>query len=187
MCVLCHVADGGTGAAEFTDYSYDNLGLPVNPLIADKGVDPGLGGFIDSVLNPDPGVVYPDSLVKMVTLAQTVEGSTPDENMGKHKVSTLRNIELTPPYGHNGFFPNLTSIVQFYNTRNPLACSVIGGVPVTPALLAAGKIPGYRGITGYCWPAPEIGDNVNNAELGNLGLSSREVDSIVAFLEALTD
>nr|WP_319574919.1 hypothetical protein [uncultured Desulfobacter sp.] len=47
----------------------------------------------------------------------------------KHKVSTLRNIAQTPPYAHNGFFPNLTSIVQFYNTRDVYKCSVVGGIP----------------------------------------------------------
>lgn len=187
MCVLCHVAGEPGDEALFTDFSYDNLGIPVNPLIADKGVDPGLGGFIQSVLEDDPDILpnYPPALVSMIYDAQGEVGGTPYENLGKHKVSTLRNIELTPPYGHNGFFPNLTSIVQFYNTRDPLACAVVETTPVTPALLAAGKIPGY--VPGYCWPAPEIAANVNDGELGNLGLSSAEVDSIVAFLEALTD
>jgi cytochrome c peroxidase len=186
MCVLCHVTDDDGLGVQFTDFSYDNLGIPVNPLIADKGVDPGLGGFIQSVL--DYPLNYPDSLVSIIVDAQVGVGGTPDENRGKHKVSTLRNIELTPPYGHNGFFPNLTSIVQFYNTRDPLACSeVVGGVPVTPAFLAAGKIPGYPVPNDYCWPVPEIVVNVNVAELGDLGLSTTDVDSIVLFLEALTD
>ena len=125
---------------------------------------------------------YPQSLVAVIKAGDGAEA-----NWGKHKVSTLRNIDLTRPYDHNGFFPNLTSIVQFYYTRDPLACAKVGGIPVTPALLAARKTPGYKGNTEYCWPAPEIGASVNDAELGNLGLSSAEVDSIVAFLEALTD
>ena len=184
MCALCHVTDGGQEAAFFTDFSYDNLGLPVNPLIEDKGIDPGLGGFLDLVVsNPD---AYPYDLVMHVSNGGWLSAVT--ENWGKHKVSTLRNIELTPPYGHNGFFPNLTSIVQFYNTRDTLDCKTGGEeIPVTPALLARGKIPGYNGVTGYCWPAPEIVENVNDVELGALGLTNDEVDSIVAFLEALTD
>ena len=36
---------------------------------------------------------------------------------GKVKVMGLRNIELTAPYGHNGFFPTLYSIVHFYIAR----------------------------------------------------------------------
>lgn len=185
-CALCHVTEPGTsGAAEFTDFSYDNLGIPINPIIAAKGVDPGLGGFIQSVINAPNN--YPPTLIAQIDAGNT-EGDAISANLGKHKVSTLRNIALTPPYGHNGFFPNLTSIVQFYNTRDSLACSsVVGGIPVTPALLDAGIIPGYSGPDGYCWPAPEMMVNVNNAELGDLGLTALEVDSIVAFLEALTD
>jgi cytochrome c peroxidase len=183
MCVLCHVANAPGDKALFTDFSYDNLGIPQNPLIADKGVDPGLGGFIAKVIANSGD--YPTSLTDEI-MAGGWEDAIGD-NWGKHKVSTLRNIDLTPPYGHNGFFPNLTSIVQFYNTRDPLACSEVVGIPVTPALLADGKIPGYNGNNEYCWPAPEIIDNVNDAELGNLGLTNSEVDQIVAFLEALTD
>ena len=179
-CALCHITDGKPGA-EFTDFSYDNLGIPVNPIITAKGVDLGLGGFIQLVLdNPEK---YPPSLVTEINL-----GDGAPANEGKHKVSTLRNIALTPPYGHNGFFPNLTSIVQFYNTRDLLACSnMTGGIPVTPALLDAGIIPGYSGPAEYCWPAPELDKNVNHAELGDLSLTPANVDSIVAFLQALTD
>ena len=81
----------------------------------------------------------------------------------------------------------MKTLDRIFASNNPLACDVVGGIPVTPALLDAGMIPGYNGITGYCWPAPEIADNVNGAELGNLGLLPTEVDQIVAFLEALTD
>ena len=38
-----------------------------------------------------------------------------------------------------------------------------------------------------CWPAPEVAENVNRDELGDLGLTDEEEDAIVAFMEALTD
>ncbi len=38
-----------------------------------------------------------------------------------------------------------------------------------------------------CWPQPEVADNVNRDELGNLGLTDAEVDAIVAFMKTLTD
>ena len=38
-----------------------------------------------------------------------------------------------------------------------------------------------------CWPAPEVEENVNDAELGNLGLSPTEEAAIVAFLKTLSD
>jgi len=44
--------------------------------------------------------------------------------------------------------------------------------------------PGF-GVTG--WPAPEVPETVNKAELGNLGLTAEEEAAIVAFLETLTD
>jgi hypothetical protein len=38
-----------------------------------------------------------------------------------------------------------------------------------------------------CWPAPEVAENVNDDELGNLGLSADDEAAIVAFLQALSD
>ncbi len=81
----------------------------------------------------------------------------PAEN-GKFRVPTLRNAAVTPPYMHNGVFKTLFSVVAFYNTRD---------------------------VAG--WPAPEVAQNVNQEELGKLGLTNQEVEDIVAFLETLTD
>jgi cytochrome c peroxidase len=80
------------------------------------------------------------------------------EEMGKFKVMTLRNIAITPPYMHNGVFRTLHEVVDFYNTRD------LGG-----------------------WPPPEVPENVNQEELGNLGLTDQEVNDIVVFLHTLTD
>jgi cytochrome c peroxidase len=88
---------------------------------------------------------------------------------------TLRNIELTPPYGHNGVFQSLKEIVHFYNTRDLLP-------PCDPAL--GNTDPGFA-LT--CWPAPEVPQNVNVDELGALRLTSEQEDDIVAFLLTLTD
>ena len=69
---------------------------------------------------------------------------------GKHKVPTLRNVDKRPSdgfvkaYGHNGVFKSLEEIVHFYNTRDV-----------------------------ETWPDPEVADNVNTDELGNLGLTAR--------------
>jgi len=78
--------------------------------------------------------------------------------MGKFKVPTLRNIAVTSPYMHNGVFDDLEEVVDFYNTRDVVD-----------------------------WPAPEVDDNINREELGDLGLTSTEVEAIVAFMETLTD
>lgn len=160
-CARCHSVTGKK--ALFTDFSFDNLGIPQNPEnpagVAPGFVDPGLGGFLQSA-GYDPDVYMAE--------------------WGKHKVPTLRNVDLRPSeglvkaYGHNGYFKTLKGIVHFYNTRD-LKPTCSG--PYTEAqALAAG-----------CWPPPEVSMNVNTAELGDLGLSDDEEDAIVAFLKALSD
>ncbi len=139
-CNLCHPSAGvGGNPPLFTDFTYDNLGIPksTNPLLAANPVDYGLGG------RPDIAALDPDGL-----------------ELGKFKVPTLRNIAKTSPYGHNGYFATLTEIVDFYNTRD---------------------------VAGAGWAAPEVPENVNVTELGNLGLTRAEVRAIVAFLETLSD
>ncbi|MEM8575239.1 MAG: cytochrome c peroxidase [Pseudomonadota bacterium] len=156
-CANCHISTPPENYphALFTDFTYDNLGLPVNPRIAAlHGVDTlppdlGLGG------RPDIAKKHPDG-----------------SQNGKFKVSTLRNIALTAPYGHNGVFATLEQIVHFYNTRDTL-----GVVPDA-------SDPGF-GVTG--WPAPEVPETVNKTELGDLGLTAEEEAAIVAFLKTLTD
>ena len=38
-----------------------------------------------------------------------------------------------------------------------------------------------------CWPEPEVAENVNTDELGNLGLTDAEEAAIVAFMQTLSD
>ncbi|MCD4804637.1 MAG: hypothetical protein K8R07_03065 [Desulfobacterales bacterium] len=90
------------------------------------------------------------------------------DEAGKFKVMSLRNIARTAPYGHNGFFPTLYSIVHFYNTRELVFPNV--SWPGEPE-----------------WPDPEVNLNINFAELGDLGLTFDEEQKIVLFLETLTD
>ncbi|MFC2123186.1 cytochrome-c peroxidase [Bacteroidota bacterium] len=81
----------------------------------------------------------------------------PAEN-GKFRVPTLRNVAITPPYMHNGVLKTLFSVLAFYNNRD---------------------------ITE--WPEPEVSENVNMDELGDLGLTTQELEDLVAFLKTLTD
>jgi cytochrome c peroxidase len=142
-CALCHISQPGPGGSAplFTDFTYDNLGVPKNPENPFYDLPPALNrdgeDFVDYGLGGILGL---------------------PEEMGKFKVMTLRNIAITPPYMHNGIFNTLHEVVDFYNTRD------LGG-----------------------WPPPEVPENVNQDELGDLGLTAAEVDTIVAFLETLTD
>jgi hypothetical protein len=38
-----------------------------------------------------------------------------------------------------------------------------------------------------CWPAPENPETINRKQLGNLKLSDKQEDLLVAFLKTLTD
>ena len=160
-CARCHVSGGQQPA--FTDHTYDNVGLPANPqnpiYQTNPGfVDLGLGGFVAS--RPEWSVLAPAEI-------------------GKFRVPTLRNADLRPyvgapkAYGHNGVLKSLEEIVHFYNTRDVL--------PRCPS----GAARSAWGVT--CWPAPEVEQNVNRIELGDLGLTLEEEAAIVAFLRTLSD
>lgn len=167
-CSRCHTANGKEPL--FSDFTFDNLGLPQNPDnpagTAPDFVDPGLGGFLKS---------------------EGYDEEVYDEEWGKHKVPTLRNVgkgscedELSGPgciikaYGHNGYFKSLAGIVHFYNTRDVKStCSEL--------------LTDLEAREADCWPEPEVSENVNDEELGDLGLSPKEEEAIVAFLMTLSD
>ncbi len=159
-CAACHpsrAAEDGTPPL-FTDFTYDNIGIPKNAKNR-YYKDP-------KAFNPD-GAAFIDK-----GLGNTTDSA--DDN-GRFKVGTLRNIALTAPYTHNGYFHSLHAIVHFYNTRDVLpACSD----PLTPEGDA---------LRQGCWPAAEIVETVNHDELGHLGLTTAEENDIVAFLRTLTD
>jgi cytochrome c peroxidase len=160
MCYACHLtthhadADGNTYPPLFTDFSYDNLGIPHNPKIAalsgPQPTDYGLGAMVKQLREACPEC--------RVTIIRTQTGEIAMEEAGKFKVPTLRNVEKSAPYGHNGFFPTLHAIVNFYNTRD------VG-----------------------TWDPPEVANNMNDEELGNLGLNEEQERKIVLFMESLTD
>ncbi len=77
-CAGCHASD------LFTDQSFRNNGLPVNPQLDDKGRY--------NILE-DPNDLY------------------------KFKVPSLRNIEVTYPYMHDGRFSTLEVVLDFYDAN----------------------------------------------------------------------
>lgn len=160
-CARCHTSSGQAPA--FTDHTYDNLGVPANPdnPIYNENpdfVDTGLGGFIAT--RPEWAALAPNE-------------------KGKFRVPTLRNVDLRPSpedvkaYMHNGVFKSIEEVVRFYNTRDVLPTC---GDENTRA---------DWGVS--CWPVPEVAENMNTSELGNLGLSHEEEAAIVSFLKTLSD
>ncbi len=156
-CALCHLSEPREGGLPplFTDFTYDNLGIPKNPANpfytmprrwnpdGMNWVDWGLGGFLKNA-----------GFAPEVYVAE----------LGKHKVPTLRNVDLRPYpgfikiFGHNGYFKSLEETVHFYNTRDVES-----------------------------WPPAEVPETVNTDELGNLGLTLEEEAAIVAFMKTLSD
>ncbi|MDY0041510.1 MAG: cytochrome c peroxidase [Desulforhabdus sp.] len=174
-CAQCHLnrpalaPDGNAMPPLFTDYTYDNLGLPINPKVVELRSAAGLPVPTDYGLGGRPDIAARDPL----TLPDGTIVST--HQAGKHRVMTLRNIDITKPYGHNGLFETLEQIVHFYNTRD-----------VLPA--CAGPLYNTDPDFGNaCWPAPEVDMNVNAGELGKLNLTPDQEGAVVAFLKTLTD
>ena len=117
QCNLCHLSDEREGGLPplFTNFSYNNLGVPKNPdnpfYLMPKSINPdgadfidlGLGGFLRD--RGEPQSVF-------------------ETELGKHRVPTLRNIDRRPSPGfvkafmHNGVFKTLEEVVHFYNTRD---------------------------------------------------------------------
>lgn len=172
-CSKCHVLNAGPDRepALFTDFTFDNLGVPRNPEnpfytqldfnpLGMDWIDLGLGGFLATRLDYQQFA---------------------HENYGKQKVPTMRNVDKRPypefvkAYTHNGYFKSLKGIVHFYNTRD-----------VKPRCPDAFTTEADAMAQG-CWPEPEVAANVNTNELGDLNLSDEAEDAIVAFLKTLSD
>ena len=77
--------------------------------------------------------------------------------LGKFKVPSLRNIELTAPYMHDGRFTNLEQVVEFYNS----------GVVSNANLSLPLRVPGGAPL--------------------RLNLTADQKAALVAFLKTLTD
>jgi len=84
---------------------------------------------------------------------------------GSFKVPTLRNVELTGPYFHNGGYATLDSVVEFYNRGGNRRWRAAGG-----------------DTTGY-----GVNDSNLDQDIFPLLLGKDDRDAIVAFLKALTD
>lgn len=173
-CAACHILDPGPNGEPplLTDFTFDNLGIPKNPENPFYGmpsqfnpdgedwIDPGLGGFLETRVDYEEFA---------------------EENLGKHKVPTLRNVDKRPypefvkAFGHNGFFKSLEDIVHFYNTRD------VKNKCLVPLLIHG------NGRQMQCWPPPEVPENVNTDELGDLKLTEAQEKAIVAFLKTLSD
>jgi len=168
-CHASHVPGPDNLPPLFTDFTFENIGVPRNPDNPFYDMDEV---FLDNgtAINP-VGDAFIDFGLGDFLRTRTEWGDMAGANDGKMKVPTVRNVDQRPgrgfpkAYMHNGAFTSLEEVVHFYNTRD---------VP------EAG------------WPPPEVDRNVNRdllegVPLGNLELDQEAEDAIVAFLKTLTD
>jgi cytochrome c peroxidase len=179
----------------FTCFGSANEGLPLNPRDAFYyQTKPDAYGF---TANPY-GFGYRD--LGLGTFLRSGFGSGPSPNAswrqyaptvdGQMQVSSARDVAMTPPqcptteapgpyfqkgFFHNGYIKSLKQLVHFYNTRDKYA------YPVT-----SGHCPPGTTEKVDCWPMPEVRNNIDMTS-GNLGLTDKEENDIVAFLQTLSD
>lgn len=160
-CIACHpsgkAADGSFPL--FTDFTYDNLGVPRNPAIA---------------RNADPA--YHD-----LGLCERPELAARTDLCGAFKVPSLRNVALRHRFFHNGRFDNLKDAVTFYVQRDThpekwYPVNPDGTVDKFDDLPAA-----YRGNVNTA----EVPYDRRPGDTP--ALSDAEVDDVIAFLKTLTD
>jgi cytochrome c peroxidase len=144
------------GFANFT--AQENLGRQIffgqtgNPP-ATCAICHGTDNFVPTTTLNNNGLEFPfvDKGVGAIT------GVTAQD--GLFKVPSLRNIELTAPYMHDGRFTNLEQVVEFYNS------GIVANPNLSPPLRAPG--PGGAAL--------------------RLNLTSAQKAALVAFLKTLTD
>ncbi|MBV8360063.1 MAG: hypothetical protein JO189_19315 [Deltaproteobacteria bacterium] len=210
-CNSCHIdglsttlmpgqTDTGTPASTrplFTCFGYANLGLPLNP--RDAFYYQTKPDFFRFIANPY-GFRYRD--LGLGTFLRSGFGSAPNPNAswvkyapltdGQMQTSTARDVAMTPPqcptteapgpyfqkeFFHNGYIKSLKQLVHFYNTRDAFPL---------PSPVTSGHCPSGTTEKVDCWPEPEVLNN-EDMTVGHLGLTDKEEDQIVAFLQTLTD
>lgn len=110
-CVRCH------SGSNFTDGKFHNLGVP-QLLLTGSTFDEGRSsGITSKLLNTTTGngffntaSIYNDGSVNRVSGLAATSADT-----GAFKTPTLRSVNKTGPYFHNGTFNSLWDVVNFYN------------------------------------------------------------------------
>jgi cytochrome c peroxidase len=176
-CTACHVSAGRNGVkALFTDFTYDNIGVPRNWNIPANR--PGAG--LSYVPQNGAGLGSPDDDYYDLGLCGPLREGVSTTLCGAFKVPTLRNVALREHYFHNGVFDSLTDAVTFYITRDVNAARWYRVADGSAADIRYNDLPErYRA-------------NVNTAEVPYVPalaptLDAEEIRRLVAFLCTLTD
>jgi cytochrome c peroxidase len=163
-CAGCHPSGRGPGGAPplFTDFTYDNLGVPRNPDIPANAAPDYF----------DLGLCGPDR--------SDVVAERPDL-CGAFKVPTLRNVALTAPYFHNGRFGTLRDALRFYVRRdtNPEEFYPLD---------AAGQPMKFNDLPAEYQANVNTTEVPYNRHPGDIpALSDSDIEDVIAFLNTLSD
>jgi len=146
---------GGTAPNTLPNFTeMENLGLQIF-------TDPQRGGCAGCHRGPlQVGVIAQNNGLDRVSTDLGLGAVTGNqEDNGKFKVPSLRNIAVRPPYMHDGRFASLAEVIEHYNS----------GVQMHPNL------------------DPRLRIGAGNPQARQLNLEQWEKDALEAFLHTLTD
>ncbi len=143
-CGNCHTVDTPAAGSLFTDFNYYNIGIPVN---TDNPAYVANNSFRDGGLGDNPVITVP--------VEQVAE-------QGKFRTPTLRNIELTAPYMHNGVHSTLDEVIQHYDID-------VANLFITPEVNT------------------NIANELDPGGFTGLGLQPQDYTDLEAFMLTLTD
>jgi cytochrome c peroxidase len=112
QCYVCH------SGPRFTNGEFGDVGIPY--FLADGSVDSGRHGGIQRLLASPLNLLgrYNDD-PRRANAAATRHLRPEPRNFGEFKVPSLRNLDLTGPYMHDGSLENLRYVAQHYAVMNP--------------------------------------------------------------------
>ncbi len=160
-CAGCHPSEKAADGSHplFTDFTYDNLGVPRNTALAQ---------------NADPAF-YDLGLCGRADLAAR------SDLCGAFKVPSLRNVALRKVYFHNGRFTTLKDVVTFYVQRDTHPEKWY-------PLNADGSANKFDDLPARYHANVNTAEVPYDRVLGDApALSDAEVDDVVAFLRTLSD
>jgi cytochrome c peroxidase len=104
-CIECHTY--ALNSPFFTDFRFHNTGVAA----ADSLFETFINNLTASSLTTPMSLAHADGFSELGRYAVTGQQT----DIGAFKTSTLRDVELTSPYMHNGSLKTLIDVVRFYN------------------------------------------------------------------------
>ena len=132
-CDLCHIGPA------FTNGEFHDTGVAF--FVRPGQVDPGRYGGIKKLLEDRMNLLGPyNDDPKRSTATRTRHVSLEHRNFGEFRVPSLRNLESSAPYMHNGSIATLRDVVRHYSEISPDRLHSDGEQILKPLHLAQGEI-----------------------------------------------